>query len=230
MNSNLIESQQRQSHPSATNGSLSVALIDDDPEFQRAVRGALLPTHWALDMCPDYANAPRASWLSVADIVVLGACASRPEPVRCLRELRASRPRCPILIASTETDAAFICRCFSLGAWGYLLKAASLREIVWALAETAAGRRPLAPPAVAALASDANGSRTVCLAVGLSSRQWQIAQLRARGLSEGTIADRLGIAAQTVHSHMKRIHTKWEIHDRRELALRVSSAGDRHAA
>jgi DNA-binding NarL/FixJ family response regulator len=97
--------------------------------------------------------------------------------------------------------------------------------LVRSLAEAAAGRPPLAPLAAVALVGDANGSDALCLALGLSPRQWEVAQLRARGLSEASNANRLGVTPLTVHSHVKRIHAKWSVHDRRELGLRVASAG-----
>ena len=59
----------------------------------------------------------------------------------------------------------------------------------------------------------------------LSPREWQIAQLVARGQSNAAIADELGLRIQTVKNHLSIIYTKLGISSRTQLAIRVIGPG-----
>lgn len=55
----------------------------------------------------------------------------------------------------------------------------------------------------------------------LTSRERQVANLVASGLSDTNVASRLGISEQTVGSHLRRIYSKLGIHTRVELTARL---------
>jgi DNA-binding CsgD family transcriptional regulator len=61
-------------------------------------------------------------------------------------------------------------------------------------------------------------------ALGLSTREGDIAALAAEGYSVLAIASRLGIAESTVSSHLKRVYRKLGVRSRAELASRVVRA------
>lgn len=62
-------------------------------------------------------------------------------------------------------------------------------------------------------------------ALGLSPRQLQVAQLAARGDDDGLIAQHLGIRESTVGSHLHRVYRLLGVHNRVDLANRLSERG-----
>jgi DNA-binding NarL/FixJ family response regulator len=53
---------------------------------------------------------------------------------------------------------------------------------------------------------------------GLTSRELQIAELVAQGMTNRRIAERLVITERTVEGHVERIRGKLDVHSRREIA------------
>ena len=93
----------------------------------------------------------------------------------------------------------------------------------------AAGKRRNALEAAAAadrLATQCGGLETPALRVTshplpLSAREWEIANLVARGLTNRDIAERLVVSTRTVEGHLYRMFAKLNITDRDELAALV---------
>ncbi|PZE65359.1 LuxR C-terminal-related transcriptional regulator [Curtobacterium sp. MCBD17_021] len=52
----------------------------------------------------------------------------------------------------------------------------------------------------------------------LTKREYEVAELAARGHSNRRIADQLGLSVRTVDAHMSRVFSKWDLHARSELA------------
>ena len=75
-------------------------------------------------------------------------------------------------------------------------------------------REPMAEAAVP-------GAEAVAPADGLTSREREVALLVSDGLRSREVAERLGIASQTVKSHLKTIFDKLGVRNRVELARRL---------
>jgi DNA-binding CsgD family transcriptional regulator len=65
------------------------------------------------------------------------------------------------------------------------------------------------------------GVETIAPADGLTSREREVALLVSDGLRSREVAERLGIASQTVKSHLKTIFDKLGVRNRVELARRL---------
>lgn len=125
-------------------------------------------------------------------------------------------PRARILILSSSEGDADIFRALQGGAWGYLLKGTSGKELIESIRRTHAGERRLHP----ALAVKVAGYVSVG---GLSVREVEVLGLVAEGLSNKRIADKLFIAENTVKMHVKNILGKLSAADRTQavtIALR----------
>lgn len=82
-----------------------------------------------------------------------------------------------------------------------------------------------------ALRSALNGAPADAeLGESLTPREREVAALLAAGVSEADIADRLTIAAGTVHSHRKRVYSKLHIHSRAELVGLLGSGEEGEGA
>lgn len=87
--------------------------------------------------------------------------------------------------------------------------------------KSAAGRalrRPLRSPMLSDLAW-----REIARSLKLSPRELQIVRATFDDQEESTIAEGLGIALRTVHTHIERLHRKLEVTDRVQLVLCIMS-------
>ena len=101
------------------------------------------------------------------------------------------------------------------GASGYVLKDASVDEVVRAIHVAAAGDSPLDPRIAKAVVSR---SASDPFAV-LSEREREVLALIADGVPSKVIARRLGITEPTVRAHLTRIYRHIGVDDRTQAAL-----------
>jgi ATP/maltotriose-dependent transcriptional regulator MalT len=108
---------------------------------------------------------------------------------------------------------------------GFVLFAAELATKASAL-HRRSGRRGsgwAAARRAAELIGRCEGARTPLLAErdeagGLTEREWEVATLVARGLTDREVAERLHVSVRTVHSHLHHTYRKLGISGRDELA------------
>lgn len=63
--------------------------------------------------------------------------------------------------------------------------------------------------------------QAVALHLRLSPRQVDVVQNVIDGLPEDAIATRLDLTTNTVHTHIKRLYRKFEVHDRTSLVAEI---------
>jgi DNA-binding NarL/FixJ family response regulator len=110
------------------------------------------------------------------------------------------------------------------GASGFIMKDASFQDFFATIRAVAAGAEVLPPALTNSLFSQiarnvaGSNSATVLEGVRLTSRERQVIDLLAEGLSNKEIAVRLNIAVHTVKSHVHNILEKLALHSRLEVA------------
>jgi DNA-binding NarL/FixJ family response regulator len=122
------------------------------------------------------------------------------------------------------------------GASGFVVKDATVDELVQAVRAVARGAEVL-PPAltdtllshIAQRAPDRPGAGTG-RSVRMTSREREVIDLIAEGLSNKEIAGRLHIATHTVKSHVRNVLEKLALHTRLQLAAYAHKAGQQAEA
>jgi DNA-binding NarL/FixJ family response regulator len=133
----------------------------------------------------------------------------------------ATHPGCDVLVVTTFGDERTITSALEAGADGYLLKGAPLEEMRRDIHSLRAGGSPLSPMVARQLlnrlqakpaddkAVDADNGR-------LTRREHEILVMITKGFSYAETSQICGIAAATVHSHLKSIYRKLEVHSKTE--------------
>ena len=136
-----------------------------------------------------------------------------------------------ILMLTTFDLDEYVYQAMRAGAAGFLLKDMSGEEIVSAVRQAARGSDALLAPAVTRrlierFASSPGTARAKPAALDdLTSREVEVLQLVARGLSNGEIAERLSIAETTVKTHVARVLMKLDLRDRIQAVIFAYEAG-----
>ncbi|HWO65079.1 MAG TPA: response regulator transcription factor [Umezawaea sp.] len=184
---------------------LTAVVVDDHP----AVRAGV--AYWLAAGTPPITVAAsgedvRVAWIgdgATADVVILDLHLGGPTPaLGDLRRLVEAGRR--VVVYSMRADDETALTCLELGALCYLTKAEGEEHLVEAT--RAAGRGdPYTPPSLAgALAGDRSDHRPA-----LSARETEVLVEWFQSESKDFVAQRLGITASTVNSHLERIRIKY---------------------
>lgn len=136
------------------------------------------------------------------------------------RNLLAALPDARVLVLSASGEHADVLAAVKAGASGYLVKSASVDELVAAVHRTAAGDTVF----TAGLAGLVLGEYRRMAASpapdlpSLTERETEVLRLVAKGLSARQIAERLVISHRTVENHVQSTLHKLQLHNRVELA------------
>jgi DNA-binding NarL/FixJ family response regulator len=189
-----------------------IIVIDDHP-VMRAGLLQLLDNNSEFVVCADAgdsAGALAAIEQHRPDIAIIDLSLPDGDGIELTSRLRQSYPDMRILVLSAHDETIFADRMLLAGANGYLMKGAPASEILTALRVLRDGGSYLSEAAASRVARRAYRRKVGSAAQGgsLSAREQQILTLLAEGLTPAAIAERLGIAAKTVYSHLDHVRDK----------------------
>jgi DNA-binding NarL/FixJ family response regulator len=137
-------------------------------------------------------------------------------------EISARLPQTKIVMLTVSDEDTDLFTALRAGADGYLLKTMDMRRLPEALYGVYRGEAAMPRPLVARVLEQFRGRepRLRPLAGGsttqrrLTSREWEVLELLARGCSTAEIADRLVLSASAVRAHITSIVRKLRVADR----------------
>jgi DNA-binding NarL/FixJ family response regulator len=134
-----------------------------------------------------------------------------------------------VLILTTFDLDEYVYRALRAGASGFLLKDAAADELLHAVRVVAAGDALLSPSITRRLIADyarrPPASDQPAALAELTPRELEVLRLLARGLPNGQIAHRLVLGEATVKTHVARIFTKLDLHDRAQAVVLAYETG-----
>lgn len=141
--------------------------------------------------------------LSIMDISMPGKSG-----LDILQILRDRNRKVPVLILSIHAEEQYAVRALKSGASGYLSKSSVYKELATAIDTILSGGRYISPSLAAHLLSDSADGTAHLPHEKLSSREFQVMCLLARGKSVNEIAEDLFISNKTVSTHRTRLLSK----------------------
>jgi DNA-binding NarL/FixJ family response regulator len=188
-------------------------IVVDDHTVMRAGVVALLSSEPTIDIVGEAGNGREAVELVARlapDLALIDLRMPILDGVAATTEIVASGAGTRVLILTTyETDAE-IERAVEAGAIGYLLKDTTRDQLVSAIQAAARGETVLAPRVAARLVARMRQPTPVAL----TSREVDVLNAVADGLSNVDIGRRLVIAEATVKTHLLRVFAKLDVSDR----------------
>jgi two-component system response regulator NreC len=161
------------------------------------------------------------------NVVVLDLMIPELNGLEVTRQLKKRLPKSRIVILSMHSHESYVVEALKNGAAGYVLKDSSADELIKAVREAAVNRRYLSPP-LSDLAVDAYLHQAGALAdsyESLTSREREVLQLAAEGLTNTAIGKRLFISARTVEVHRAHMMAKLGLHNQTDLIRHALKRG-----
>jgi DNA-binding NarL/FixJ family response regulator len=188
-----------------------ILIVDDHPVVQAGL-ASMLTTHKGIEVVGSASSGEEAVAMvqqEMPDVILLDLRMpgmSGIDTLRALKEIKATARA--IILTSFETDEN-IYRAIQAGAQGYLLKDTSQNQMLEAIATVHAGKRYIPRQIAARLAER-------MLRSDLTSRELEILEMLAKGLTNKQIGHALEISENTVRNHVNSIMEKLEVSDRTE--------------
>jgi DNA-binding NarL/FixJ family response regulator len=185
-----------------------IFLVDDHQMFRDALR-SLLEREPGLQVVGETGDAFEVIGLvrkTSADIVCMDIGMPGMNGIEITRHLIAAFPLIRVVALSTHSDQRYVSDMMNAGACAYVTKAEAADELLRAISAVLDNRKYLCPDVLNAM------SQQTFTPVKLGSREWQVLQLVAKGLTSAVIGDRLNIAPSTVDVHRRNIMKKLNLH------------------
>jgi DNA-binding NarL/FixJ family response regulator len=211
---------------------IRVLLVDDD-DLMRAGLKAVLSSDDAIDVVGE-ASDGRAAVEQVRElepaVVLMDVRMPDLDGISATREMLGTSPEVKVMILTTFEQDEYIFGALSAGASGFLLKRSKPEDLITAIHTVAAGDALLSPSVtsrvIERMAHDPvpDQERDERLD-DLTSREREVLELIARGLSNAEIADELTIEASTVKTHVKNVLSKLGVRDRLQAVIFAYESG-----
>jgi two-component system nitrate/nitrite response regulator NarL len=133
-------------------------------------------------------------------------------------------------VLTISDDDADVVNAVMAGACGYLLKNASVDQLVAGIRAAAAGESLISPQIAAKMlqllrAQQSNADAAETIRTELSDREIQVLKLIANGKENAEIARQLFISPKTVKNHISNILMKLQIENRIQAAVYAVRSG-----
>jgi DNA-binding NarL/FixJ family response regulator len=206
-------------------------LVVDDQSMVRAGFRMLLGGEADIDVVAEASNGREAVDKAARfkpNVVLMDIRMPELDGLQATREILAANPGARILILTTFDLDEYIYEALRAGASGFVLKDDPPEQLIAAIRTVAAGDALLSPSITHSVISQF--ARLPQPAPPkeleeLTSRELEVFQLIARGLSNSEIGERLFISDTTVKTHVTHVFQKLNLRDRVQAVVLAYQAG-----
>lgn len=153
------------------------------------------------------------------DLVVLDHNMPVMSGIETLKQIREQQIKTKVLLFTVSDSGEDIQDALQLGADGYLLKDMEPEQIIIDVRRILRGELVISPSLAPILAQAMRKPSVDDITSDLTSREMQVIQMIAEGMSNKMIGNKLGIAESTVKVHVKHILNKTGLRTRVEAAV-----------
>jgi DNA-binding NarL/FixJ family response regulator len=180
--------------------------------------------------CANGTEALRAVRELAPDVVVMDLNMPGISGVEATRQISMIAPLTRVLVLTISDQDADVMDAILAGACGYLLKDASINELLHGIRSAAVGESLVSPTIAAKVlqrvrASSASHHEAEVIQSQLSDREIEVLKLIANGKDNAMIAAELHISPKTVKNHISNILMKLQIENRIQAAVFAVRSG-----
>lgn len=189
-----------------------VLVVDDHPIVRHGL-GELIARQTDLEVCGeaiDIAGALRIVEVDRPDAAIVDISLGGENGIELIEQLKALYPDVKVLVSSMHDEKTYAGRALRAGAFGYINKRESIRQVIDALRQILRGEIYLSPEMAKILVQRAAHGTSIDddPANVLTNRELEIFELIGRGTTTQQIAGKLLLSPRTVETHRKNIKKK----------------------
>lgn len=202
--------------------SVTILLVDDHQLLRQGLR-ALLEVEPDIQVVGEAGDGLQGIQLVERlrpNVLVLDLMMPGVNGLEVTRQVSRRFPETRIIVLSMHANEAYVLEALRNGAVGYILKETGINDLVHAVREAIAGRRYLSPP-LSARAIDSYVQKTEAAALDpyetLTTREREVLQLAAQGMTNAEIAGHLSISPRTAETHRANVMRKMGLNTQIDL-------------
>lgn len=198
-----------------------ILLVDDHRMLREGLRAVIEregAEHAVVGEASSGREALRLAQTLEPDVIVMDVAMGDLNGIEATRQLRSSGSKARVVALSSHSDRRYVKAILGAGACAYVLKANAYDELRRAIDAAAQGRKYLCSDITADVVADAlerDGGGSAFELLG--SRELEVLQLIAEGLTSSEIGRHLSVATSTVDTHRRNIMRKLNVHSVAEL-------------
>jgi DNA-binding NarL/FixJ family response regulator len=213
----------------------AVIIVEDEPEFRR--RFAQIVESEPSMRLAGVASTRREAQALVEkehfDVLLIDLGLPDGNGIDLIKQVSQSRPETDIMVVTVFGDEQHVVSSIEAGATGYILKDSTPADVSSCIRLLRAGGSPVSPVVARSvlrairnrIAAEPAARAPQPESNPLSTRETEILQLLAKGMSFNEIGEILGISPHTVTAHIKKIYRKLAVHSRGEAVYEATQMG-----
>jgi DNA-binding NarL/FixJ family response regulator len=203
--------------PAMADSEITVLIVDDHEVVREGLRLSLsrAPRVRVIGEASDGESAVALAERRRPNVVIMDVRMPGMDGLEATKLLTAQDPNVAVLIFTAYSERSLLSRGLDSGAKGYILKEAPHETLVRAIEKVADGEGYVDPALMPAFLSGKDKEEM------LTTREREILQLLADGMSNADVATKLFISQETVKSHVRHILAKLEA-DTRTQAVAIA--------
>lgn len=209
---------------------IRVLVADDHPFYREGVR-AMLTVVPETEVIGEAATGEeviaKAAELQ-PDVILMDIKMPGINGIEATRRILGASPHIRVLVVTMFDDDESVFAAMRAGARGYLLKDATLDDVLRAVTAISHGDAIFSPAIAQRLMTYFGQTRGIALQAAfpeLTDREYEILTLIAQRCSNADIAARLVLSPKTVRNHVSNILSKLQVADRVEAMMAARAAG-----
>jgi len=211
-------------------------LIADDQELIRASLKIILSNQNNIkvtDVVSDGQAVIECVSKNRPDVILMDIRMPKMDGVQCTKIIKERYPDIKVLILTTFDDDEYVYNALKYGASGYLLKGASIEELVQAINTVHSGKAMINPDVAIKVVKLFSQMARSSFVIEVSKEQveeltkteWKIIEQVGYGCSNKEIAEALNLSEGTVRNYLSVILSKLNLRDRTQLAIWAVQTG-----
>jgi DNA-binding NarL/FixJ family response regulator len=211
--------------------SVRVLLVDDHDLFRTGLRNLLEERDVQIvGEAATGADAVRLVREVAPDVVIMDLHMPGMSGIEAIRQIASIAPLTRVLVLTISDQDDDVLHAILAGACGYLLKDASVDELIRGIEAAAVGEALVSPSIAGKVlqqvrATAANPEAAETIRAELSQRELDVLKLIASGNDNAMIAAELHISPKTVKNHISNILMKLQIENRIQAAVYAVRSG-----
>jgi DNA-binding NarL/FixJ family response regulator len=159
------------------------------------------------------------------DLVLLDISMPGRSGLEVLKQLKAEKPRLPVLILSMHPEEQYALRALKAGASGYLTKESAPDELIAAVQKILEGGKYVSQSLAERFITELSHPADKPLHDLLSDREYEILRMIASGKTVSEIGEELALSVKTVSTYRTRILEKMNLKNNAEMTKYVLENG-----
>ncbi|MDQ3640419.1 MAG: PAS domain S-box protein, partial [Actinomycetota bacterium] len=218
------------SQPGCSPNVIRVVIIDSDSTTTESFR-ALLDQHEGIDVVGVATTAASAMEAAVRlrpDVVLINVDLPDLDGLATTMKIKANGPSIRVILMTERHDDTTAIASIDAGCAGVLDKSRAWVELVSAVRAAYHGETIISQEELQRVLSRVRSGGDGSRAARLTEREEQVLACIREGLSNATIAEHLGVTANTVRNHVQRILYKLNVHSKLEAVVLTTREGLQH--